>query len=173
MLYHWTDTAPIKEDQPVSAPHDPTAAAAAAAEEPGHSALVSIERAPYLSTVYARNHRIAADEPRAMGGGDAGPTPYELLLASIGACKLITLRMYADRKGWPMESATIALSHTRAGAGTDLREFITAELELSGPLSPEQRARLAEIADRCPVHRTLSGDLTLSTTLVDDSSGQA
>ena len=157
----------------MNAPHDPPAPDAATAAELGHSAIVSIDRDPYVSTVYARDHRLVADEPTSMGGGDTGPTPYELLLASIGACKVITLRMYADRKGWPMESATIALTHTRQGAGAEARETIAAELELTGPLSSEQRARLSEIADRCPVHRTLAGDLVLTTVLVEEGDAMA
>ena len=116
-------------------------------------------------TIEARGHTIVADEPVDAGGGDAGPTPYELLLGALGACIAMTLRMYAARRGWPLESVEVHLEHDRvhtrdcencddprANAALDR---ITERIALQGPLNAEQRTRLLEIAERCPVRRTL------------------
>lgn len=123
----------------------------------------------FAVTVSAGGDQIVyADEPAAAGGDDLGPTPYELLLASLGACTAMTLRLYADRKGWPLERVRMRLWHERvyrddrAGStgddgsnGRHRIERITREIELLGPLDADQRARLMEIAARCPVHRTI------------------
>jgi uncharacterized OsmC-like protein/alpha/beta superfamily hydrolase len=127
--------------------------------------------------IRAGRHTLVADEPAGVGE-DTGPTPYDLLLASLGACTAMTLRLYAERKGWPMEGVSVRLAHARIHAD-DARdcetprcmiERIDVALHLGGPLTPEQRRRLAEIADRCPVHRTLLGDKQIVTTLQPDSS---
>jgi putative redox protein len=127
--------------------------------------------------VRAGRHQLLADEPRSVGGADQGPGPYDYLLASLGACTAITLRMYADRKGWPLEGVTVRLRHGRVHAA-DCADCATKEgridqiervLELLGPLDAEQRARLLEIADRCPVHRTLHGEIRVRTTLRDSN----
>jgi uncharacterized OsmC-like protein/pimeloyl-ACP methyl ester carboxylesterase len=135
--------------------------------------VVAIGASGYTSTVRAGRHLLLADEPLSAGGADAGPGPYDYLLAALGACTAMTLRMYADRKGWPLEGATVRLRHGRVHAA-DCADCVTKEgridqiereLELTGPLDPEQRARLVEIADRCPVHRTLHGEIHVRTTL--------
>ncbi len=136
--------------------------------------VVSIGTTPYRTEVLAGGHALIADEPRSAGGADAGPGPYELLLASLGSCKAITLRMYADRKGWPLERVALSLRHSRRhGADceacdqTEPRlDHIDVEVQLVGDLDDAQRARLLEIADRCPVHRTITGDLRVVSTLV-------
>lgn len=98
-------------------------------------------------------HQLLADEPKSVGGAERGPSPYGYLLSGLGACTVMTLRMYADRKKWPLRQAVCRLRHTKA----DGVDRITRELRLDGEeLDVEQRARLLEIADRCPVHRTLS-----------------
>jgi uncharacterized OsmC-like protein/fermentation-respiration switch protein FrsA (DUF1100 family) len=125
----------------------------------------------YRTEVRARHHAWVADEPAAVGGADTGPTPYELLAASLGVCTSMTLRMYADRKGWPLEEATVRLQHRRVHAldeeqcerRTPRLDQIERVVEVRGPLSPEQRARLMEIADRCPVHRTLEAGVRIVT----------
>lgn len=118
-------------------------------------------------TIQMREHRVLADEPPAAGGADAGPTPYELLLGALGACTAMTVRLYAERKGWPLESVEVALNHERIHA-QDCAECETREgfldriskrLVLHGPLSDEQQQRLAEIAERCPVQRTLEHEV--------------
>ncbi len=119
-------------------------------------------------------HHLVADEPAADGGTDAGPTPYGLLLAALGSCAGMTMRLYADRKGWPLAGTRVRLRHSRDHeadcencVASDARiERIERELELLGPLTESQRARLAEIANRCPVHRTLRSRVEIVTKLV-------
>jgi putative redox protein len=120
----------------------------------------------FAQEVRTAHHRLAADEPEEAGGGDTGPNPYELLLASLGTCTSMTLRLYADRKGWPLEGAVVRLRHDRVHAkdcedceAKDGKvDVIERHLELAGDLDDEQRARLAEIAARCPVHKTLTSE---------------
>lgn len=97
-------------------------------------------------------HAMQADEPERLGGEDSGPAPYQILLAALGACTSITLRMYADRKGWELGTIRIGLTLTRDDAGA---ESIARELAVSAPLSDEQRTRLLEIAGKTPVTKTL------------------
>lgn len=118
---------------------------------------------PYRTTLRTGGgHTLVADEPLADGGLDTGPSPYDLLLASLGACTSITLRMYAARKQWPLEQADVRLTFLRDEAGVPV---IQRELVLGGPLTEEQRARLTQIANQCPLHKLLSHPLAISTTL--------
>ena len=118
-------------------------------------------------------HRLSADEPEPLGT-DTGPTPYQLLSAALGACTSITLKAYARHKEWPLESVTVVLTHGKIHA-RDCADCETKDgkvdrieraIELGGPLSKEQRARLLEIAQRCPVHRTLTSEINIQTRLV-------
>ncbi|WP_277186406.1 OsmC family protein [Caballeronia sp. BR00000012568055] len=102
-------------------------------------------------------HTWLADEPASLGGADTGPTPNSLLLSSLGACTNITLRMYAKRKGWPLEAVGVLLSMTTGAEGTAIDRQIT----LTGPLDDEQRERLLQIANACPVHKILSGTIRI------------
>jgi putative redox protein len=105
-------------------------------------------------------HLLHADEEIAAGGGDTGPAPHELLLAALGACTAMTLKMYAERKGWPLKDVQVSLSGSRAEEGY----VITRRLKMVGELDAEQRQRLLEIANKCPVHKTLTGTITIQTT---------
>jgi len=122
----------------------------------------------YRQIVSAGSHRLVADEPLALGGDDAGPAPYDFLLAALGACTSITLRMYAERKALPLARISVALSHERlTAANGEAGERIVRVIALEGALDDAQRARLLEIAKRCPVHRTLSGALLIDSRLAD------
>lgn len=128
----------------------------------------------YAVEAVSARHRWGADEPVEQGGGDTGPTPYDLLLSALGACKTITARMYADRKGWPLKGVRVLLRHSRIHAEDcancetkeGMLDRIDSELELLGPLADGQRERLHEIADRCPVHRTLKSEIDIQSRLV-------
>lgn len=141
---------------------------------------VSVDSAApdFLEKIRASGHLIEADEPRSAGGADAGPSPYELLLGALGACKAITVRMYAARKGWPLQSVRINLSHERRHAADCLTchdaaaqiDHIDVQIEFLGTeLSDSQRQTLASIAEKCPIHRTLGGHLQIRTTVARDS----
>jgi putative redox protein len=120
-------------------------------------------------------HLFVADEPKPIGD-DAGPSPYDLLLAALGACTVMTLHMYARRKGWPLQSVETRLS-TRKVHAADFEtceddpnariDLIERELVLRGELDTEQRARLIEIADKCPVHRSLTGEIVVETRVAE------
>jgi putative redox protein len=118
-------------------------------------------------SIEVREHRLLADEPLDGGGLDAGPNPYELLLSALGSCTAMTVRQYAQRKGWPLEGVEVALHHERIHAEDcwnceteeGFLDSITKDLTFFGPLDAEQRLRLAEIAERCPVQRTLTHEI--------------
>ncbi|MGD8702403.1 MAG: bifunctional alpha/beta hydrolase/OsmC family protein [Desulfosarcina sp.] len=136
-----------------------------------HRVVTRIGNTGYRTEISAGSHRLVADEPVDVGGTDNGPTPYELLVAGLGACTAMTLRMFADRKGWPLETVTVSMSHRKIHA-KDCRscetqsgklDRIDRQIELIGPLATDQRRRLMEIADRCPVHRTLHAEVEVVT----------
>jgi len=129
--------------------------------------------AGFAQEIVVGAHRLAADEPTSVGGTDTGPNPYDLLLASLGSCTSMTVALYARRKGWPLEGVTVRLRHSRIHAADcadcETREGmidrIERDIELAGALTAEQRARLLEIAGRCPVHRTLVSEIDIRTRL--------
>jgi putative redox protein len=136
-----------------------------------HRVVTRIGRTGYRTEITAGSHSLVADEPADMGGTDTGPTPYDLLAAGLGACTAITLRMVADRKAWPLEAVTVSLVHRKVDAAqcrdcetrTGKIDRIERVIEMTGPLAAEQRQRLMEIADRCPVHRTLHSEIDVVT----------
>lgn len=107
-------------------------------------------------------HRLRADEQQDKGGDDSGAGPHELLLAALASCTAMTLKVYAERKGWPLRNTRVSVN----GSTTPNGFVITRGLTFEGELDAEQRQRLTEIADKCPVHKTLSGTITIQTTLV-------
>jgi len=128
----------------------------------------------FAQEITAGRHALRSDEPTSYGGTDTGPSPYGLMLAALGACTSMTLRMYADRRKWPLEGVTVRLSHKKIHA-KDCEECETKEgkldvierhISLEGPLDDEQRKKLMEIADRCPVHQTLGNEIHIRTKLV-------
>ncbi len=134
----------------------------------------SIGRERYYTEIDAHGHPLVADEPVVMGGAGLGPSPYDLLTAALGACTAMTLRMYADQKQWPLDEVDVQLKHSKVH-GKDCAEcddkrhkidLIEREITLTGALSDEQRQRLLEIADKCPVHRTLHAEVKIDTRLV-------
>jgi putative redox protein len=125
-------------------------------------ATAKIGNTPYAVTVRAGNHDLVADEPPKLGGQDAGPAPYDLLLASLGACTAITLKMYADRKQWAFKTVRVELMHRKENG----RSRIERTLFIEGDLSPEQRQRMAEIAEKTPVTLTLKAGADIHTSLL-------
>lgn len=128
------------------------------------SVKVSSTDARYTQNIHIRQFDLVVDEPAELDGDDAGPKPTELLLGSLGACKAITLKMYAGRKGWPLERVDVELTEGMAGK----RPQIQAALHLEGDLSEEQKQRLLIIADKCPIHKMLSASVDIHTVLVDE-----
>lgn len=128
----------------------------------------------FTSDIIAGKHYLRADEPVSVGGNDYGPNPYELLLSSLGACTVMTLKMYAARKKWPLEEAVVHLSHGKTyvddcksceEGGTKI-DVIEKSIELKGDLDEKQRKRLLQIADKCPVHKTLHSEVSIKTVLL-------
>jgi putative redox protein len=136
--------------------------------------MVSGSAAGFAQEIRAGRHRLLGDEPVSEGGTDTGASPYDLLLAALGSCTSITVGMYARRKQWPLESVTVTLRHSKVHAADcescetqpAQLDHIDREVRLVGPLSEEQRARLLEIANKCPVHRTLTSRVDIQTRLV-------
>jgi uncharacterized OsmC-like protein/fermentation-respiration switch protein FrsA (DUF1100 family) len=150
---------------------DMPAAQPAATAEPG--VVVSETKAGrFQQEVKVGTHRFLADEPVEVGGFGSGPGPYDLLLAGLGACTAMTLRLYAERKGLPLDRVTVRLAHAKIHAADceacetteGMLDRIERAITLSGPLDGAQRARLLEIADKCPVHRTLTSEIEIRTT---------
>lgn len=133
--------------------------------------VVNAGASRYVQNISVGPHLLQADEPNDAGGNDVGPNPYELLLAALGACTGITVRMYAERKQWPLRSVQVRLAYSRIHAEdcTDcdtkngMVDRIDIEVSLLGDLSNDQRQRLIEIANLCPVHRTLVSEIHIGT----------
>ena len=143
-----------------------------AASEPNSGVTVAeAGTGRFTNEILAGRHHLLADEPASVGGNDAGPGPYDYLLAALGACTSMTVRMYADRKAWPLKRISVRLRHDKIHAAdcadcetkVGLVDRIERDISLEGDLSAEQLARLMEIADKCPVHRTLTSEIRIVT----------
>ncbi len=119
----------------------------------------------YQQAVTVGQHQLIADEPVSVGGADAGPAPFDLVMAGLGACTSMTLRMYAERKGLALAHVSVALSHQKITLGGVARDRIERTISLTGELTADQRQRLLEIANKCPVHRALSQSLVIESAL--------
>ena len=142
-----------------------------AASSEGTVTVTEAGSGTYTQQITLGDHRLVADEPRPIGD-DAGPTPYDLVLAGLGACTSMTLRMYANRKGWPLDEVRVTLRHSRIHAEDCAHcettkgwvDHIDRDIELVGALDDSQRQRLLQIADQCPVHQTLTSEIDIATT---------
>jgi uncharacterized OsmC-like protein/fermentation-respiration switch protein FrsA (DUF1100 family) len=153
-----------------------TEAVAAPSGEPRRVVVRETRNSKFQNTVTIGPHHLVADEPKASGGDDSGPGPYDFLLAALGACKSMTMRLYADRKSFPLERATVALNHSRIYAKDcaecETRDGMLDQIEVAiglegDALDADQRKRILEIADKCPVHRTLTSEIRILTRAAD------
>ncbi len=155
---------------------EPEADSSADGDDTGDDAVVVSESnvGTLTQQITVRGHRLVADEPTPLGD-DTGPSPYDLVLAGLGACTAMTLRMYADRKQWPLEHISVSLRHSRIHAEdcascetrTGRLDRVERVIEFRGDLDDDQRSRLLAIADKCPVHRTLQSEVEIPTTLAE------
>lgn len=128
----------------------------------------------FAQEITVGRHRLPVDEPEALGGTDTGPSPYDLLTSALGACTSMTVSLYARRKQWPLEAVTVTLRHSKVHAADcedcetkgGMLDRIERDVQLHGDLSQEQRTRLLEIANKCPVHKTLTSEIDIRTRLV-------
>jgi len=140
---------------------------------PGTTIVTGAGEGLFPQLISASGHALRADEPVDVGGTDSGPGPYDLLLSALGACTAMTVRMYAERKKWPLENVLVTLQHSKIHVDDCAKcetsdqkiDFISRQIRFEGPLDDAQRQRLLEIADKCPVHRTLTSEIRIETKL--------
>ena len=130
-------------------------------------------KGPFGQSVKVGGHELRADEPEEIGGLGEGLDPYEFLIAGLGACTSMTVRMYAKRKGWALDHIEVTVRHVERMTDGAAQDVFARELRLDGDLSEEERQRLYEIAGRCPVARTLAKGVTITSTLADNAVGEA
>src|SRR5690606_10859135 len=127
------------------------------------TSIATIGKQKYKTELQAGNHIVTADEPEALGGENLGFTPTELLESSLAACTAMTLRMYADRKGWDLEKVEIKVGFKRNMATGEVT--FTKEIQLIGNLQPEERERLLEMGSKCPIEKMITGKITVDSYL--------
>lgn len=125
----------------------------------------TIGRDHYRTTIHTARHTVYSDEPENNGGADSAPSPSEILLSALAACKLITTRMYADRKEWPLESVSAELDMDVDRTARPVQTKIRCRMRFAGALDEGQRQRLLEVADKCPTQRVLTGEIEISSAL--------
>ncbi len=138
--------------------------------EPAH-VVVQGSVAGFAQKIQIGSHHLEADEPVSFGGTDRGPSPYDLLLAALGSCTSMTIGLYARKRHWPLENVTVSLRHSKIHAADcdncETKEGkidrIERDIHLTGSLADEQRAKLMEIANKCPVHQTLTSEINIKT----------
>jgi putative redox protein len=144
-------------------------------DAPRHVVVRETRNSKFQQTVTIGPHRLLADEPAVAGGEDTGPGPYDFVLAGLGACTSMTMRLYADRKSLPLERVTVTLKHSKIYAEdcaecetkAGMLDQIERVIAMEGTLDAEQRKKLMEIADKCPVHRTLTSEIHIVTHAAD------
>src|SRR5213595_1237299 len=149
--------------------NDPTEATTQPSKTKPARVIVRGNAREFLQDVTAGKHHLRGDEPLDAGGNDAAPTPYDYLLIALGVCTSMTVGLYARRKNWPLENIVVSLWHSRIHAKDceecetkeGMLDRIDTEIELTGSLTPEQHAKLTEIAAKCPVHRTLKSEISI------------
>ena len=149
--------------------------ATAESTAPGVVLVRETRKGTFQQEIISGSHHLIADEPAKAGGLDSGPGPYDLLLAALGACTSMTMRLYAERKALPLTRTTVTLRHNKIHAEdcaecetkTGMLDQIERVITMEGPLDAEQRKRLLEIADKCPVHRTLTSEVRILTSAAD------
>jgi putative redox protein len=141
--------------------------------EPGH-VIVHGTAAGFAQEIEIGSHELYADEPVSFGGTESGPSPYDLLLAALGSCTSMTIGFYARKRSWPLEKIIVSLRHSRIHAA-DCEDCETKEgkidridldIQLTGSLTDEQRAKLIDVAGKCPVHQTLTSEINIKTRAV-------
>lgn len=139
----------------------------------GNQVFVRLSGEKYTTEIMTPNHHLIADEPADVGGADLGPNPYDLLMASLGSCTAMTLKMYAERKKWPLEQVSVFLNHEKVHLADSINpedksskvSQFTRIIEIEGDLDAEQKQRLLEISNKCPVHKTLQEEIIIQTML--------
>ncbi|AIM36779.1 OsmC family protein [Sphingobacterium sp. SG20118] len=131
-----------------------------------HEILVTIGTVPYTTTITQKSNTVIADEPQELGGQDEGFNPPALLLSSLGSCKAMTIKMYADRKKWNLEEVCIKLSYETLKSELQQNTYIQCHISFKGDLDQVQKERLLQIADKCPIHKIMSNPIIISSNLI-------
>ena len=131
-----------------------------------NNVIVRIGKSDYTTEVSIGKHLLVADEPNELGGQDLGPTPLTILLSSLGTCKAITMRMYANQKNWPLEGIVLSLSAEIKKEGIQQQTFISCAIELKGNLDDIQKERISKIADKCPIQKMLSNPIHIESKII-------